>query len=282
MKSISAYGDYRIFMRDFYDLHRKDARFSWRAMMQRAGLNNPNFLRQVMLGERNLGEKTIGPVGKAFGFEGRELDFWHLLVRSCQAKTESAREKFRRELLQMRGTLQAKQISEGFADYYRHWYTPAVRELVTLYDFKDDFNLLAKSLFPQIRPEEARSAVEVLKRFHFIEKNSAGRFVQTDRAVHSGTPEERSALLRYHTEMVEMAAQSLKLDKERRFVTGMTLGVSKACYQLILAEAEKFKNRVAALVHSDSESDTVMQLALQIFPTGAAPLNEFSPTEDAS
>ena len=48
----------------------------------------------------------------------------------------------------------------------------------------------------------------------------------------------------------------------------MTMGVSKDCYQMILAEFKKFKNCVAALVQNDSQSDRVMNLSMQIFPVG--------------
>lgn len=71
-----------------------------------------------------------------------------------------------------------------------------------------------------------------------------------------------------------LAIQNWK--KDRRYVVGMTLGVSRTCFRMILAEAEKFKNRVASLVHSDSQSDTVMQIALQVFPVAATPTSEFN------
>ena len=52
---------------------------------------------------------------------------------------------------------------------------------------------------------------------------------------------------------------------------GMTLGVSKECYRRILAETEKFKNRVASLALNDSKGDKVIQVAVQIFPMGYSP-----------
>ena len=69
--------------------------------------------------------------------------------------------------------------------------------------------------------------------------------------------------------MLKKAAQSLThCSKEERLASGMTMGVSKDCYQMILAEFKKFKNCVAALVQNDSQSDRVMNLSMQIFPVG--------------
>ena len=278
MKSIFEYGDFRLYLRDYYDSrHAGSARFSWRAIAQRAHLKNPNFLRQVMLGDRNLGEKTMEPVGRAMGLSGVELEYWHRLVRFGQAKEGTQRERFRLELLQMRGSICPIEISSGFSEYYGHWFIPAVRELITLFDFGDDYALLAKSLLPAISEDDARLAVQILSRFHFIEKNADGVWVQTERALRSGSPRQGAALIKYHCDMLDMAARAVrKWKKDRRYVVGMTAGGSRTCFRMILAEAEKFKSRVAALVHNDTQSDTVMQIALQIFPIGASPSSGFN------
>lgn len=275
MKSVFEYGNFRSFLRDFHD-SQSHARFSWRAIAQRAKLSNPNFLRQVMLGERNLSEKTIEAVGKAMGLSGAELEYWHKLVRFGQAKEGAQKERYHLELLQMRGFIRPVEITAGFSEYYSHWFIPAIRELITLFDFKDDYALLAKSLKPAISEDDARLAVQVLSRYHFIERNSDGLWVQTHRALRSGCPEHRASLIKYHCDMLDKASKAVqKWKKDRRFVAGMTAGVSRTCFRMILAEAEKFKSRVATLVHNDSKSDTVMQIALQIFPVAATPTSEF-------
>ncbi len=278
MKSIFEYGDFRSFLRDFHGSRQMGhARFSWRAIAQRANLGNPNFLRQVMLGEKNLSEKTIEAVGRAVGLLGPELEYWIHLVRFCQASEGVQKKHCRLELSQMRGSVCPVEISSGFSEYYGHWFIPAVRELITLFDFKDDYALLARSLKPSIREDEARLAVRVLRRYRFIERNSEGRWVQTHRALRSGSPRHRKSLVKYHCDMLEKAAHALETwKKDRRYVVGMTLGVSRTCFRMILAEAEKFKNRVALLVQNDSQSDTVMQIALQVFPVAATPASEFN------
>ena len=271
MKSVFEYDDYRGYLKDVHDYGNR-ASFSWRAISLRANITNPNFLRQVMLGERNLSEKTMDVVGKAIGLQDAELEYWLLLVKLGQSDKDESKRHYRQELAQFRGAVSPVKIGEGFSEYYRHWYIPAIRELVTLFDFKDDFALLGRSVYPPITESEARSAVQILARFHFIYKDDDGRGVEADRALRSGTPKQRSALIHYHREMLGKASEALfALDKDKRFVGGMTLGVSKECYRRILAETEKFKNRVASLALNDSKGDKVIQVAVQIFPMGYSP-----------
>lgn len=273
MKSVLEYEDYRLYLQNIHDFHgREQSRFSWRAISKRAGIKNSNFLRQVALGERNFSSKTAERVGIALGLSGRELEYWHRLVHFCQANGDSMRERYRMELAEMRGNVRSNEISSGGEEYYSSWFIPCIRELITLYDFQEDYALLAKSVIPPITEAEARKAVQMLEKFHFIEKDGDGRWVETDRALRSGSSCRNTALIHYHCEMLGKAAHALKtLRKEDRFAMGMTLGVSKECYRMILAEVEKFKNRVTSLVLHDRRSDLVMQMALQIFPTGVSP-----------
>ena len=66
------------------------ASFSWRAISLRANITNPNFLRQVMLGERNLSEKTMDVVGKAIGLQDAELEYWLNVPRSLSLADKSS------------------------------------------------------------------------------------------------------------------------------------------------------------------------------------------------
>jgi len=271
MKSVFEYDDYRGYLKDVHDYGNR-ASFSWRAISFRANITNPNFLRQVMLGERNLSEKTMDVVGKAIGLQDAELEYWLLLVKYGQADKEESKRHYRQELAQFRGAVRPVKIGEGFSEYYRYWYIPAIRELVTLFDFKDDFALLGRSVYPPITESEAKSAVQILARFHFIYKDDDGRWVESERALRSGSPKACSALVRYHRDMLAKASEAmLALDKDKRLVGGMTVGVSKECYRRILAEAEKFKNRVTSLALNDFNCDKVVQVAWQIFPTGFSP-----------
>ncbi len=271
MKSVFEYENYREYLRKVHDSGNR-ASFSWRAIALRAKISNPNFLRQVMRGERNLGEKTADAVGMAIGLQGAEIEFWILLVKYCQADTDAVRAHYKQELAQFRRNECPTPISEGFSEFYRHWYIPAIRELVTLYDFQNDYSLLAKSLYPPVSETEAKSAVQVLSRYHFIQKDETGRWVESHRSLRSGCPKQSMGLIQYHRDMLEKALKAmLTLDKDKRFIMGMTLGVSKECFRKILAEAEKFKNRVATLALNDSKGDEVVQVALQIFPTGFSP-----------
>jgi len=51
-----------------------------------------------------------------------------------------------------------------------------------------------------------------------------------------------------------------------RNISGITMGISKSCYDVLLAELGAFKERVIAIVNRDEASSRVYQLNFQLFP----------------
>ena len=68
--------------------------------------------------------------------------------------------------MQMRGLkrkVKQASISADFYDYYfSKWYNIIIRELACCIDWNDDYELLAKSIVPPIKKNEARESVEFL------------------------------------------------------------------------------------------------------------------------
>ncbi|MCK9183263.1 MAG: TIGR02147 family protein [Fibrobacteraceae bacterium] len=277
MESIFNFLDYRAYILQYYLFHKqKHKGFSWRLLSHRAGFTSPVFLKLVAEGKRNLGLESIDAVGTALDLHGSEHSFWHHLVLFNQVTSSIEKQEHYLALHAMTGDIKSLKLMRGIQTFYGYWYIPAIRELISLYPFRDDFRLLADSLNPPISENEARYAVSVLVRLGLIRENQDGSWKQVPKALRSGTPLDRSVLLAYHREMLRLAGESLfKFDKNKRFVSSLTIGVSKECYEEILAETKAFKNKVLQLVHGDSHSDTVMQFCMQMFPLGVVPKDHF-------
>jgi len=273
MKSIFKTLDFRAYLLEFYQEHKgTNALFSWRVLSKKAGFTSPVFLKLVSEGKRNLGDTSIDQVGEALELKDKELVFWHHLVLFNQATTAYLKQEHYLILRGMTGSVREYKIQHGFFDYYRYWYMPALRELVTLYPFGTDYEKLGLSLIPSISATEAKNGVLTLMRIGMIQKNKKGLWEQTQKAISSGTEIDRVSLLQYHREMLRLSSEALeRFDKDDRFISGMTLGVSKSCYDAILAETEAFRNRVLQLVHGDPHSDEVVQFSLQIIPVATVP-----------
>lgn len=270
MKSVLSYIDYRHFLRDFYDEKKQTTRFfSARYFAQKAGLSSASFLREVINGKKNLGNPTIEKFISALDLTGKEARFFKHLVLFNQAVNVDEKQDHYAVLLSLMNTVKEYQLTAMQLQVYNHWYIPVIRELVCILDFKDDFSLLGKSVYPAITSSEAKSAVQLLVKLQMIQKLENGMYEQCTRAIQAKSELDTMAVMNFTKAMTEKAAHALEtLPRDERNFSTVTCGMSRACYELIIAETNAFKDRIVTIVNNDANSSTdqVYQLNFQLFP----------------
>ncbi len=268
MEPIFKYIDYRKFLADYYDEKKKTTRhFSYRYFAQKAGFKSPNFLKQVIEGDRNLTRPMVERFLKALKFCKKESVFFRNLVLFNQSKTASEKQEHYSILVAMMDYVSEQRLNGDQFDYYKKWYTSVIRELICLFNFRDDYRLLAHTVKPKIKLSEAREAVQLLLRLKMIKKQTDGSCKQVDSAITSGTDMISLARRDLNRTMISLAAESLgQFAVEERNVSSITMGISKPCYEVLLAELAAFKERVVSIVNKDTESSRVYQFNFQLFP----------------
>jgi uncharacterized protein (TIGR02147 family) len=267
MKDIFKYIDYRTFLADFYQEKKKTTRyFSYRYFADRANIKSPVFLKQVIDGERNLTRTMIEKFIYALNLNKKESVFFKNLVLFNQAKEAHEKQEHYGVMLTMMDYVQEYQLKSDQYAYFDKWYTCVVRELVCLHQFNDDFAAIAAAIKPRIRPSEAKKAVQLLVRLKLLEKQD-GHYRQTNTAITSNDDMVALARRSFNSAMLLVARDANEsMPPMVRNVSGITMGISKPCYEVLLAEMAAFKERVKAIVNQDTSSTQVYQLNLQLFP----------------
>lgn len=133
-----------------------------------------------------------------------------------------------------------------------------------MYGFKNDYTWLAKNVCPKITPKKARKSVELLEKLGLIKKQKEGGFVISDRSKTTEKEVASLAVLNYHLESAKLALEAIRhFPKEKRNITGMTLGISEKVYDEICEDIAEFRKKIA---EKDKEANTVYQLNFQFFP----------------
>jgi uncharacterized protein (TIGR02147 family) len=268
MKKIFGYIDYRKYLADFYQEKKQTTRhFSYRFFAHRAGIKSPVFLKQVIDGERNLTSEMVEKFSIALNLNKKESIFFKNLVHFNQAKNASEKQELYSVMLSMMNFVGEHQLSEKHYNYFENWYTSVIRELVCLFNFEDDFESIAKAVIPKITANDAKKAVKLLIDLKLIAKQHDGSYRQCDTAIISNDDMVALARRSFNSEMLLLARNANDtLQKDEKNVSGITMGISKACYDVLLSEMAAFKERVKAIVAQDKNSTRVYQLAIQLFP----------------
>jgi uncharacterized protein (TIGR02147 family) len=261
------YLDYRRFLGDVYKAQ-KARGLSYRAFSRRAALGAPNYLKLVVEGKRNLTPGMALRFAHAAGLAGDGADYFVELVAFCQADTNSEKQKHHQRLLAFSRYREAHKLENAHAEYHAAWYLPAIRELVTSRDFRDDPKWIATKLWPAIKASEAKQALAILLKLGLIARDGeSGRLRQTSAIVTTG-PETRGLhIARYHAEMTTRAIAAIDLvPSSERDLSALTLCVGKAGLARMKQRIQALRRELLELNESDDDRDQVVQLNFQLFP----------------
>lgn len=276
MKKLFSYIDYRLYLSDYYQEMKENTRyFSYRWFAQKADISSPAFLKRVIDGDRNLTQNTVEKFIIGLGLENKEAEYFRILVAYNQAKTSVEKQKNYSQMLSMADFVKNHQLSADQYRYFEHWYSPVIRELVCMHDFQDNFSQLASLLSPPINTHQARTSVKLLERLELIKKDESGIYKQTNPAVTSGTGQSdilKMVRLSFHQQVIQLASDALEnLPREDRHAVGITMGISRSCYDVIVQEMEQFRQRIVTIIDNDTDSEQVFQMNMQVFKVGEAP-----------
>jgi len=268
MLNVFDFIDYRKFLAEYYQNKKKTARyFSYRYFSQRLGINSPSFLKHVIEGQRNLTPQMIERFAKALGFSPKEKKFFYNLVLFNQATTSVEKQEYYAVLRSMISGVKEAVLNSNQNDFYSNWYTPVIRELICLYDFKDNYDLMASVLKPKIEAAQARAAVNLLLKLNLVEKLENGRYKQTSSAIVADDSVSSTAIRTFTRNMLDQSKTALEtIDRNNRHISGITMGISPEAYELLITEIEAFKDRVKFIVNHDNKSNRIYQMNISLFP----------------
>jgi uncharacterized protein (TIGR02147 family) len=265
------YLDYRSFLADVYATQ-KGRGLSYRAFARRAQLGAPNYLKLVIDGERNLTPEMAQRFAEAVGLGTEAAAYFCELVAFCQARGAADKARHHQRLLSFRRYREAHKLEGAHAEYHSAWYLPAIRELATRTDFRDDPRWIAAQLVPAIKPSEAKQALAILLRLGLLEREAeSGQLRQTSAVVTTGPETEGVHIATYHAEMARRAIAAIDLvPAPERDISALTVCVGEGGLSRLKQRIQAFRRELLELTESETDRRQVVQLNFQLFPLSSA------------
>jgi uncharacterized protein (TIGR02147 family) len=155
---------------------------------------------------------------------------------------------------------------------FTEWYINPVWELVTVFPFADDYDLLATRLDPAITGPQAREAVKLLLSLGLIERKGQV-FAQTHNSLHTQDEIFSRAVKDYQVATMERAKESLERHAlDLRHISTLTLGLDEELFSKLVEKIQEFRREVGDLAQGVPGTDRVYQLNLQFFPLTRVPV----------
>jgi len=267
MKRIEFYDDFREYLRDFYEYQKKRfPHFSHRYFCRKAALKSPSHFIEIIDGRRKLTSKMLDLFIKGLELTQNDANYFTTLVNFNQSKNSTEKQQLLMQLRGMKRKVKQALVSTEYYEYYSKWYNIIIRELACLIKWNDDYELLAKSIIPRIKKNEARESVAFLIRAEFLRKDG-DCYVQTEPAITSGSEVCSLGIRSYNRFMAERAQKAIEeFPTANRDIQSLTIGISKESFQLIKQEMQEFLSRVVRIVDSEKCADQVYNVNVHLFP----------------
>lgn len=230
-------------------------------------MSGPNYLKRVMEGVHSLTDKSIPKFAHALGLNEAESAYFCDLVKFNQAKSLEEKDKFFEKLMESKAPHSQHVLEKDQYEYYRNWYNIAIREILSFVPCKGDGAALAKVIAPHVSPKKVRESLRLLERVGLIERDEAGTYIQTSRAVTTG-PDIQSLLVpKFHLSMAELAQEAVtRFSKEYRYFSSVSMSISESAYQEVINIIIEARKRVVQKVAEDKSPDRAYHLNFQLFP----------------
>jgi uncharacterized protein (TIGR02147 family) len=273
MPNVFEYTNYKKFLVDYYNNKKSiNSNYSYQIFSQKAGFKSKASLANITSGQAALSKKKIFDVAAAMGLNKKETEYFDALVNFNEAKTVNEREFHFGRMSNLVKNSSAAKILEPQYEYYSNWYNGAIRELITLFNFHEDYSVLAKLVDPAISPKQARKSVELLLKLGMIKKTPSGRYEQTTKALTTGDEVKSLALQKYHQRHLALASESIdRHARNLRDISSLTAGVSEKCFKDIKKEIQAFRKHLMEIIGRDEKAECVYQVNFQLYPISKVP-----------
>lgn len=282
--ALSAFSDYREYLRAFYNykrkLHGRDRRpYTYAMFSAAADIKSPNYLKLIIEGQRNLSEDMISRFARALQLSKAETAEFRALVLFNQESDPQRRNQHLKELADLR--VQA-QLSEGKIDAHTwekipNWIYWVLQAMIDQRDVEFEPAKLQSLINRPVSLNEISAAVEKVLASGEVALDPETRKPRRLRHLIESPAAVPVALVRkLQAELLYIGLESLFRDEIRERESGaLTLALTDEEFEQIRFELRQFRKRIHreyAAKRETSKGDRVYQLNIQFFSvTKSAP-----------
>jgi uncharacterized protein (TIGR02147 family) len=266
MKELYAKLEYREFLKDFYEKKKvNNSHYSYRLMAQKVDMD-VSYLVKVISGKRHIPVDKIEAFVHLCSLKGAAVEYFENLVYFNRAKTQKEQKPFLENLIRLR-SVKGYALSAAQYKYYSKWHYTAIRGILGLHNWCNEYEEIAKKLDPPLRAHQVEQAITFMLKLGLVVRDKNGFLKPADRHISSGQAVDKQAVRNYQEAMMDMAKRSLwEHSPAIRDISTITIAVNESSIADIKAIITKCREEIRKRIDLDDTVDSVYQINFQLFP----------------
>jgi uncharacterized protein (TIGR02147 family) len=266
--NIFEYNNFREFLRDLYQfIHARNKKFNKAYVCYQLGLpNSRSYFQNVLMG-KYVSNIKMPLFIKVFKLTKEEGAYFRVLVNYNQTNDPEEKELLLDQLISLNRTPK-EIVPPQIYEYYKEWYHSVVRALLNTFDFTDNFETLARKIFPAITVQQAHKSISLLRELKLIEKNERGFFKPTAKVISTGSTIKDEIIRQFQLKAIDTARKVIASnhDMPQKIITKV-ISMSEDAYKQIEKRVGRFNAEITSIVHKDeTPADRVYHMDLLLYP----------------
>ena len=276
--ALGEYTDFRQYLKDVYE-HRRATEatgmrsYSYSTFSAAADIKSPNYLKLIIEGRRNLSEDMITRFAKALRIPRVDVEEFRALVRYGQATEPIERNKFLKDLSDLRAqrAYDTGEINQANWEKVPGWIGWVLYAMADQGGVNFDPQVLHRLFRAKASPEDIRESLEKLITSGELARNLETGEVSKARDLIESPQDLPVPLIRkLQTELIYLGIESMFRDspKDREF-GAMTVAMTEEEFNQVRFELRQLRKRLQRDIlvkRKVSKGDRVYQLNVQLFP----------------
>ncbi len=276
--AISAYSDFRQFLREFYEFRRRETGgsirpYSYATFSAAADIRSPNYLKMIIEGQRNLSAEMVKKFAKALSLNKDETEEFTSLVAYGQATDPLERNQHLNTLAAVRAQRQVKsgEIKQESLDKVPNWVTWVLYAMADQKEARFDYDRLFDALKGKALRDDIRRSLGRLVQSGDLTIDPVTGDIGKGRELMAGIEDVPVALVRkLQAELIYLALEALfQEDPHDREFGAMTAVLTEEEFEQLKFELRQFRKRWSkdvSVKRKNSKGDRVFQMNIQLFP----------------
>lgn len=274
---LSAYTDFREYLKDYFAHRRhltaRDLRpYSYSDFSAAADIKSPNYLKMIILGQRNLSPDMVKKFAKALKLDKQQQEEFEFLVLYGQEKDPLTRNKFLKKLCEIRSTnaLDQGQIDEVTWEKVPSWLSWVLYAMIDQEGVSFDPASLKKYLRNVSSEKQIQLALDKLIASHDIIIDEQNRAHKKNHMISNADKISPALIRKLQSELIYLGLESLYRDEPtEREISGFTLAMTAEEYSWVRHELRKVRKEIQTklmMAREKSPGKKVYQVNIQMFP----------------
>jgi len=271
MRSIFAYLDYRDYLREWFEDRKQGSPwYSYKIFGEGVGLDQSQVYR-ILQKQLHVSEAARPRFAQYLDLKGPASEYFDTMIALGRSRKEADTRRLFALLQAMRGS-QATTLAESQYGLYETWYLPVVRALIGILEISDEYGKLGACVNPPIGAEQARKAVETLRKLKLVTRDRTGVWRLQGKSYSTGKQYQSELVRRYQAQTFKLVEESLERHpKELRDVNVVNMAADAAAFADCVAILGEARRQIRERIERVDNPDRIMRLATGFIPV-AGPL----------